>query len=40
MDRLTQSILLVLIGAVLTSLELSGRFMLYVKAGVGPLTPA
>lgn len=37
MDRLTQSILLVLIGAVLTSLELSGRFMLYVKAGVGPL---
>lgn len=37
MDRLTQSILLVLIGGVLTVLELSGRFMLYVKAGIGPL---
>lgn len=37
MNRLTQSILMLLIGGLMISLEVSGRYMRYVKAGAGPL---
>ena len=37
MDRLTQSILVALIGGALVALTVSGRFALYVKSGFGPL---
>ena len=37
MDRLTQSVLVTLVGGALVALTVSGRFALYVKTGFGPL---
>ena len=37
MDRLTQSVLVTLVGGALVGLTASGRFALYVKTGFGPL---
>ena len=37
MDRLTQSVLVTLVGGALVALTASGRFALYVKTGFGPL---
>ncbi len=37
MDRLTQSVLVTLVGGALVALTASGRFALYVKSGFGPL---
>lgn len=37
MDRLTQSVLVALVGGALVGLTASGRFALYVKTGFGPL---
>jgi len=36
-DRLTQSVLVTLVGGALVALTVSGRFALYVKSGFGPL---
>jgi uncharacterized repeat protein (TIGR03943 family) len=36
-DRLTQSVLVALVGGALVGLTVSGRFALYVKTGFGPL---
>jgi uncharacterized repeat protein (TIGR03943 family) len=40
MDRLTQSVLVTLVGGALVALTASGRFALYVKTGFGPLLMA
>lgn len=37
MNRLTQSILMLLVGGLMISLQVSGRYLRYVKAGAGPL---